>query len=67
MYKSALHLHVLSAQKVPCTQKISNSSLNWFIESPGFLYTTFLHLLYGMLKKNDLLKLNEGLQINNIE
>ena len=44
-------MNSISAQIVPCTHKKSNSNLSWPIESAVFLYTTLLHLFYGMVKK----------------
>ena len=43
--KRALHPRwtVLYAEIVLCTHKKSNFGLSSSIESPGFLYTTFLH------------------------
>ena len=41
----------ISAQLVSCAHKKSNSSISLSIENAGFLYTTFLHLLYGIVKK----------------
>ena len=67
--KRALHPRgaVLCAQIVPCTHKNSNSGLSSSVEIPCFLYTTFLHLFYGLVKKNDLSNLNAHVKINKIE
>ena len=53
LYKksSATQMNSISAQMVSCMHQKFNSSLNSSIESVGFLYTTFLHLFYGMVKK----------------
>ena len=48
---TAPQMNSIIAQIVPCTHKKSNSSLSSSIESVGFLYTTFSHLFYGMVKK----------------
>ena len=44
-------MNSVSAQIVPYTHKKFNPSLSSSIESAGFLYTTFLYLFYGMVKK----------------
>ena len=41
----------VSARILLCTHKKSNSGLSPSIENADFLYTTFLHLFYGMIKK----------------
>ena len=53
MYKksTAPQMNSISEQIVPRTHNKSNSSLSSSIESAGFLYTTSLHLFYGMVKK----------------
>ena len=48
---SRLVMNSIKAQIVPCTHKKSNSSLSSPIESVAFVYTTLLHLFYGMVKK----------------
>ena len=52
----------ISAQLVSCAHKKSNSSISLSIENAGFLCTTFLHLLYGIVKN-----LNTRVQINKIK
>ena len=53
MYKKSTtpQMNNISAQVVPCTYKKPNSSLSLSIESAGFLYTTFLHLFYRVVKE----------------
>ena len=44
-------MNSISAQIVPCMHKKSNSSLSSFTGSADFIYTTLLHLFYGVVKK----------------
>ena len=52
MYKkgTAPQMNIIGAQIVPCSHEKSNSGLSLSIESASFLYTTILHLFYGMVK-----------------
>ena len=48
---TAPQMNSINAQIVPCVHKKSNSSLSSSIGNAGFIYTTFLHLFDGMVKK----------------